>query len=62
VIAELERRGIAMISNARLRDGRVALRACITNFRTGAEDLEVIVRESAQIGAEVARPTNSLRT
>jgi glutamate/tyrosine decarboxylase-like PLP-dependent enzyme len=53
VIAELERRGIAMISNTRLLDGRTALRACITNFRTRAEDVEVIARESAAIGAEL---------
>ena len=54
VIAELERRGVAMISNARLRDGRAALRACITNFRTRAEDVEAIVAASAQVGAELA--------
>ena len=59
IIAELERRGIAMISNARLRDGRVALRACITNFRTRAEDVEVIVRESAKIGCELAGSEDS---
>ena len=55
VIEEIERRGIAMISNARLRDGRTALRACITNFRTRAQDVETIVRTSAGIGAELAR-------
>ncbi|MBI5288940.1 MAG: aspartate aminotransferase family protein [Chloroflexi bacterium] len=54
VIAELERRGIAMISNVRLRDGHAALRACITNFRTSAEDVEDIVRSSAELGAEIA--------
>ena len=54
VIAELERRGIAMISNAVLRDGRPALRACITNFRTTPEDVEAIVAESAAIAAELA--------
>lgn len=54
VIAELERRGIAMISNARLRDGRIALRACITNFRTRPQDVEVIVKASADIGAELS--------
>jgi glutamate/tyrosine decarboxylase-like PLP-dependent enzyme len=54
VITELELRGIAMISNARLRDGRSALRACITNFRTRAEDVEAIVRASAEIGAELS--------
>lgn len=54
VIAELERRGIAMISNVRLRDGRTALRACITNFRTTVDDVEAIVRESAAIARELA--------
>jgi aromatic-L-amino-acid decarboxylase len=54
VMAELERRGIAMISNARLRDGRNALRACITNFRTRAPDVDAIVQASAEIGAEMA--------
>lgn len=54
VIEEIERRGIAMVSNARLRDGRTAIRACITNFRTRAEDVEAIVRASAEIGAELA--------
>jgi glutamate/tyrosine decarboxylase-like PLP-dependent enzyme len=55
VIEELERRGIAMISNAQLRDGRSALRACITNFRTSAQDVETIVLASAEIAAELAR-------
>ncbi len=59
VIEEIERRGIAMISNARLRDGRSALRACITNFRTRAHDVETIVKASAEIGAELAgKPTH----
>ncbi len=53
VMAALERRGIAMISNARLRNGRAALRACITNFRTRAHDVEAIVQASAEIGAEL---------
>ena len=55
VIDEIERRGIAMVSNARLRDGRTAIRACITNFRTSAQDVETIVQASAEIGAELAR-------
>jgi glutamate/tyrosine decarboxylase-like PLP-dependent enzyme len=60
VIAEIERRGIAMISNARLRDGRTALRACITNFRTRAEDVELVVRASAEIGEELASARNQV--
>ncbi len=54
VIEELERRGIAIVSNARLRDGRTALRACIVNFRTSPEDVEAVVRASAEIGRELA--------
>jgi len=54
VIEEIERRSIAMVSNAQLHDGRSALRACITNFRTRAQDVETIVRASAEIGAELA--------
>lgn len=55
VIEEIERRGIAMVSNAQLIDGRPAIRACIVNFRTRPEDLEVVVRTSAEIGAELAQ-------
>jgi glutamate/tyrosine decarboxylase-like PLP-dependent enzyme len=62
VIEELERRGIAMISNAKLRDGRSALRACITNFRTTAADVEAIVFESAAIGAEIAACGDAVAT
>ena len=46
-----------MISNAKLRDGRTALRACITNFRTRPEDVEAIVKSSAEIAAELAGTT-----
>jgi glutamate/tyrosine decarboxylase-like PLP-dependent enzyme len=55
IIAELEHRGIAMISNATLRDGRTAMRACITNFRTSAEDIDAIVAASAEIAAELTK-------
>jgi glutamate/tyrosine decarboxylase-like PLP-dependent enzyme len=54
VIEEIQRRGIAMISNTKLRDGRTALRACITNFRTRPEDIDAIVAASAEIGLELA--------
>ena len=43
-----------MVPNAKLRDDRQAIRACITNFRTSAEDVEAVVRASAEIGAELA--------
>ncbi len=42
------------MSNARLRDGRTALRACIVNFRTSPGDVEAVVRASAEIGRELA--------
>jgi len=57
VMEELERRGIAIISNTRLRDGHTALRACIVNFRTRPEDVEMIVRESAAIGQSLVATT-----
>ena len=54
IIEELERRGIAFISNAKLHDGRTALRACIVNFRTGLEDVGALVRASRDLGEELA--------
>ena len=55
VINELEARGIEMISNARLLDGRNALRACIVNFLTTIEDVEAIVKATASIGLELTQ-------
>lgn len=54
VIEELERRGIALISNAKLHDGRTALRACIVNFRTSLEDVETLVAACRDLGEELA--------
>ena len=54
VIHELEARGIAMVSNAALSDGRTAIRACIVNFRTSAGDVEATVHASAAIGEELS--------
>ena len=53
VIEELERSGIAMVSNARLKAG-TAIRACVVNFRTGEEDVEAVVAASAEIGRKLA--------
>jgi aromatic-L-amino-acid/L-tryptophan decarboxylase len=54
VIEELERRGIAIVSNAQLKGGRTAIRACVVNFRTSEQDVEAVVTASAQIGRELA--------
>ncbi len=54
VLEELERRGIAIVSQAELKGGRTALRACIVNFRTRAEDVEEVVAASAEIGRSLA--------
>ncbi|MEO6796117.1 MAG: pyridoxal-dependent decarboxylase [Candidatus Dormibacter sp.] len=59
VIAELERRGIAFVSNAHLRDGRTALRACIVNFRTTVDDVERLVAASRDIGQELSKPSRA---
>lgn len=53
LIEELEMRGIAMVSNARLKDGRSAIRACVVNFRTSAEDVEAVVAASAELGKKL---------
>jgi hypothetical protein len=45
---------IALISNAKLHDGRTALRACIVNFRTGRDDVETIVTACLDLGEELA--------
>jgi aromatic-L-amino-acid decarboxylase len=52
VIEEIERLGIAMVSNAQLHQGR-AMRACITNFRTRPQDVETIIRVSAELGSKL---------
>jgi aromatic-L-amino-acid/L-tryptophan decarboxylase len=54
VIGELERRGVAIVSNATLNDGCTAIRACIVNFRTTPGDVEMVVAASAGIGRELA--------
>lgn len=54
VIDELERRGIAMVSSARLKDGRTAIRACVVNFRTTEDDVEAVAAASARIGRDLA--------
>ncbi len=54
VIEELERTGIAVVSNAQLSDGRTAIRACIVNFRTTRDDIEQVVAATADIGRALA--------
>ena len=53
VIGELEKHGEGFVSQAHLRDGRRALRACIVNFRTRPSDMEVLVEASARVGREL---------
>lgn len=59
IIAELEARGIAVISNAKLRDGRTAMRACIVNFRTTREDVEAVIAATADLANELGVRQNS---
>jgi glutamate/tyrosine decarboxylase-like PLP-dependent enzyme len=54
VIAELERQGVAIVSQAALSGGRSAIRACIVNFRTEQSDIDLLVEASASIGATLA--------
>jgi glutamate/tyrosine decarboxylase-like PLP-dependent enzyme len=54
IVAELERRQLAIVSSATLRDRRTALRTCIINFRIKSEDVELLVQASAELGVELA--------
>lgn len=55
VIVELEKNGAGFVSQAHLRDGRRAIRACIVNFRTQPDDLKVLSETSARLGRELAQ-------
>jgi glutamate/tyrosine decarboxylase-like PLP-dependent enzyme len=50
LMAELQLAGRVFPSNAVL-DGRFALRACIVNFRTEAEDIDALIALAAETGA-----------
>lgn len=66
VVQEVIGSGAAWISTTRLADGRTALRACITNYRTGPEDIAALVaalngareRIRASAGAVTFPPKN----
>lgn len=49
LMVEIRREGRTFPSNAVL-DGRYALRACVTNFRTEADDMEVLVDSAVRLG------------
>jgi aromatic-L-amino-acid decarboxylase len=51
IVAELQLRGLAVTSTARI-DGKTAIRAAITNHRTTTGDLEVLVTEVSRVGKE----------
>ncbi|HET7583823.1 MAG TPA: aminotransferase class V-fold PLP-dependent enzyme [Gemmatimonadaceae bacterium] len=53
LLARLQDAGRVFLSNAVL-DGRFALRACVVNFRTRAEDVPVVVDEVVRLGRELA--------
>lgn len=53
IVVELQERGIAAPSTARVR-GRLAIRVNLTNHRTREEDLDILLRAVCGIGAELA--------
>jgi hypothetical protein len=53
IVVELQERGIAAPSTARVR-GRLAIRVNLTNHRTREEDLDILLRAVCDIGAELA--------
>ena len=54
LMAELQLGGRVFPSNAIL-DGRFAIRACIVNFRTEAEDIDALVEQAVTLGASLHR-------
>jgi aromatic-L-amino-acid/L-tryptophan decarboxylase len=54
LVTRLQQSGEAYVSNA-IVDGSYLLRACITNFRTQASDIEALPGIAARIGAEIDR-------
>ena len=53
LVVELQERGIAAPSTTRV-GGNLAIRVNITNHRTRAEDLELLLREARKVGGELA--------
>jgi glutamate/tyrosine decarboxylase-like PLP-dependent enzyme len=56
VVAEVVRRNRAWISKVVLTGGRPVARACITSYRTGEDDLRVLVEELETAREAVTRP------
>ena len=51
-MAELQMAGRVYPSNA-IIDGRFALRACIVNFRTEAEDIHALITGAVELGGRL---------
>ena len=60
LVVELQERGIAAPSTTRIK-GQLVVRVSITNHRTRFEDLDLLVTEACNIGAELAAGEMSLR-
>ena len=60
IVVELQERGIAAPSTTRIK-GQLVVRVSITNHRTRFEDLDLLVAEACNIGAELAAGEMSLR-
>ena len=52
LMTELQMSGRVYPSNAVLRD-RFVLRACVINFRTEAEDMDVLLDVAAELGSKL---------
>jgi glutamate/tyrosine decarboxylase-like PLP-dependent enzyme len=49
LLLDLQREGRVFVSNARVR-GRFALRACLVNYRTTEDDLDILVQRAQALG------------
>lgn len=57
ILLRLQEEGTAVLSSTSL-NGTFALRACICNHRTSAEDLVLLIREARRIGQEIGLNAN----
>jgi aromatic-L-amino-acid/L-tryptophan decarboxylase len=61
IVAELQTRGIAVTSTARIC-GKTAIRAAITNHRTTTKDLDLLLAEAQRVGQDAAHAIERSRS
>jgi aromatic-L-amino-acid decarboxylase len=53
LVEAIQADGRVFVSNAELQDGTFALRSCVVNYRTEAEDMEAVLAVAEELGARL---------